>query len=137
MANFGRPGKLNDETQAAVISAIEKGATYELAAGSANISYDSLNYWRKLGKADLEQDIESIYSNFYIAIKKAHSTRALKWLKQIEEAAEDNKNWTAAAWLLERCHREDYSKDAAELQEIKRLHAEVKQFVEKAGLTTE
>ena len=128
----GRPSKLTPEALDEIVKAIEGGASYKIAAGCADASYDSLNYWKKVGKEHITHGIDSIYSNFYKAVKKAHSKRATKWLKKIEEAGDQH--WTAAAWLLERCHREDYSKDAADLQEVKRLHAEMKEMVEKSGL---
>jgi hypothetical protein len=47
--------------------------------------------------------------SFRRAVKRAESKPERRWLSLIEKAAHDPKQWTAAAWLLERRWPEKYA----------------------------
>jgi len=94
MSKAGRPQKRNIALADLVCAALEEGASYELAAAAAGISYSTLNRWRK--------DDEAFATN----IATAESRAARRWLGQIDQAA--SKDWRAAAWLLERRYPEVY-----------------------------
>lgn len=115
-----RPTSLTPDTQARVVEAIKQGATYELAAKFAGISYDTFNNWRKRGRAELERlqnpntkprDKEARYVQFFEAVEKAEGDATVHWLAIIQKAAFGG-NWQAAAWKLERRYYRAYGRQA-------------------------
>jgi len=53
---------------------------------------------------------ETEYFEFLGAVEKAEGFRVQAALAQIVRAAQDPKHWTAAAWLLERTHPDEYAR---------------------------
>jgi len=98
----GCPTKRTPENRAKILEAIRMGATYELAANYAGMSYQTFNEWTK-------DDIE-----FSDALKEAEGEAALKWLKKIESAAA--RNWFAAAWKLERRYPGQYGRTVTQTE---------------------
>lgn len=96
--------KFTEEVKSKVLQALALGATYELASNFAGITYQTLYVWRKRG----EEEDEGEYHDFMVAVREAEGRAAIGWLAKIEEAATDG-NWQAAAWKLERRHRQDYA----------------------------
>lgn len=107
---MARPTKLTKAVQKRICDAIKQGATYELAAKYAGITYETLNNWRKAG----EEAQEGEFFQFFQAIEEAEGMAAVKWLKKIETAANKG-NWAAAAWKLERRYPRDYGRQVHEL----------------------
>lgn len=100
---MARPSKLTPETLEKIIKAIRGGATYELAAAFAGISYETFNEWRKTKP------------QFSEALREAEGEAALVWLAKIEQAAASG-DWRAAAWKLERRYPRDYGRSVQEQQ---------------------
>lgn len=105
---MARKSKYTDETVAKVVKAIKLGATYELAANYAGISYELLRQWMHEKVA------------FLVAIKAAEGEAALGWLTKIQEAANDG-DWHAAAWKLERRYPEAYGR-TVQSQQVNAKH---------------
>lgn len=119
---MARPTKLTPETQEKIITAIEQGATYELAAQYGGVSYDTFNNWMNRARAETtrlenprtKEDVdEAPYVQFFNAVKEAEGRAAVKWLIKIEKAASDG-NWQAAAWKLERRYPKEYGRTVHE-----------------------
>jgi hypothetical protein len=102
---MARPTKFTSDTQNKLIQAIQMGATYELAAQFAGVSYDSFNNWMKKGSKAISGD----FFEFFKSIKEAEGKAAVGWLAKIEIAANDG-NWQAAAWKLERRYPASYGR---------------------------
>jgi len=98
---MARRSKYEPARVARIIQAIDLGATYELAAHYAGISYETFRDWRENKPA------------FSAAVKEAEGRAAVKWLAKIEQAASEG-NWTAAAWKLERRYPQDYGRTVQE-----------------------
>jgi transposase len=98
---MARPTKYTPETAKKIYDAIRVGATYELACAYAGISYETFNQWRK-AKAQFSE-----------AVKEAEGGAAIKWLAQIDKAAQDG-TWQAAAWKLERRYPREYGRTVME-----------------------
>lgn len=98
---MGRRSKYTPETVAKIIQAIDLGATYELAAGYAGISTDTMTRWQDQ-RADFAEQL-----------REAEGRASVKWLAKIEQAA--NIDWKAAAWKLERRHPNLYGKSVQDL----------------------
>lgn len=93
---MARPTKYTPEAVERICEAIRLGATYELAAGYAGITYATFNTWRQ------EKP------QFFDAVKEAEAAGALAWLRRIESASAET--WQAAAWKLERRYPQDYGR---------------------------
>lgn len=99
---MARKSKYTPETVAKVVQAIKLGATYELAAGYAGITFQTFNEWRK-AKPEFSE-----------ALNHAEGTGAILWLAKIEQAATEG-NWQAAAWKLERRYPHMYGRNLHEM----------------------
>jgi len=112
----GQPLKLaKPRVRENLLTAIGKGASYQIACGYAGISYQTLRRWVIRGEALLnlsEEEIaeheDKIYYDLYCDLKRVESYAALKWLEKIDKAADVH--WQAAAWKLERRHPDDYGR---------------------------
>ena len=98
---MGRKFKLNDQIILLLEQAIQNNMTIKLACQHANISEASYFAWMNRGR----EEENTIFSKFYIRIKKAESNSALMNLALIQKSAKEG-TWQAAAWLLERRHKE-------------------------------
>lgn len=94
---MARPNKYAPAVVEKICEAIRMGATYELAANYAGVSYTTFNDWHK-NKPEFLQ-----------ALNLAEGDAAVAWLKKIEAAAEDGA-WQAAAWKLERRYPQEYGR---------------------------
>jgi transposase len=133
----GQPLKLlRPGVKEKILTALSKGATYNLTCGYAGIGYNTFNEWMKKGKAltDMfEEQIENhphkVYYDLYCDVKRVESYAALKWLEKIDAAA--NVHWQAAAWKLERRYPNEYgriineSKEESEDNTVKKARSEV------------
>lgn len=93
---MARKSKYTPDAVAKITEAIRNGATYELAANYAGITYKTLNEWM------------NTKSEFCEAIKSAEGAGAMTWLTMIEQATPTD--WHAAAWKLERRYPHMYGK---------------------------
>lgn len=96
----GKATKRTPEAREKLLQAIKLGATYELAAGYAGMSYTTLREWAR----DEPELVEEM--------KTAEGDGAALALARIDKAAKDGV-WTAAAWKLERRYPHSYGKLAA------------------------
>ena len=87
-------------------TAIRQGCTYEAGASAIGVSVQTIYHWLRQGRAATRKNDK--YLKFLKAVKKAEHERQQFLLEQILEAS--NKDWKAAAWLLER--RDGFRKDA-------------------------
>lgn len=116
-----RRTKLEPDVQEKVVEAVKQGATFELAALYAGISYSTFNNWMKRGRSESERlekprakpkEKEHVFLQFLEAVKTAEGAAAFGWLKKIEDASKDQ--WQAAAWKLERRYPKEYGKQIHE-----------------------
>lgn len=102
---MARPTKYTPETVNKITQAISMGATYELAASYAGITYKTFNEWMNSPSK----------SAFCEAVKLAEGKAALVWLAKIEQAASDGA-WQAAAWKLERRYPHAYGRNVTQME---------------------
>jgi hypothetical protein len=107
---FHQPRLLTPEVQKVIFEAIEAGAKLEIAAKAARIGARTLDEWLHHGRKELQEnpDAEGPCANFVRDATAASAKFETDCLSIIQDAAE--KNWTAAAWLLERKFPERYAK---------------------------
>lgn len=94
---MARPHKLTDAVIDKLCKALRLGATYDLAARYAGISARVLRLWRIEAEAAAPG---SIFQRLIARLEAAEGDAAMRWLKQIDEAARQG-NWQASAWRLE------------------------------------
>lgn len=106
----GRPTELTPEVRDRLALFIKNGAPLYVAAEAAGIARDTLHDWMRRGgpKATPEQDPEGIYGELFDAVTRAMAEREVAYASVVHNAAAGD--WRAAAWLLERLHRESWGK---------------------------
>ena len=95
----GRPSKFTPERRASIIDAIAHRIPYEMAAEANGISLETLYEWLRIGKLHRDEGIESDYTIFSEALKRAEMTKVREHTEIIAARPE---RWQADAWLLER-----------------------------------
>ena len=104
----GRPTKLKPQVQRVICEAMLKGCTKATAAAAAGINVVTLNDWDRRGQNDLKADEHTIYSDFSIEYRSAQQKAFETLTRRVFEASE--KEWRAAAWILERRDPEHWGK---------------------------
>ena len=98
----GRPSKFTPATRARILRCLTAGMPITLAATAAGTCYQSIVTWRAANP------------EFDSAIGEAVALGVEKRLAVIEKAS-DADDWRAAAWLLEHCQPEHFSKSRLEV----------------------
>jgi len=119
-----RRTKLNQELQKRIISAIQMGATYEIAAEHAGICRKTLYSWIEKGKT---ANKGSTFYTFLHEFRKAEARAALTSLTTIQREIQ-NGDWKAAAWFLDR--RAGFRRDATISNETNISQTETQQAQE-------
>lgn len=99
------PYKLTPEVHERIVEVFAVGGTGKMAAGCAGISYMTLARWIQAGESSEGDTPERKLCE---AIKKAEAECFRNALQKIIDASD--KNWTAAAWLLERKLSDEFGK---------------------------
>lgn len=102
---MGRPTKLDDLRAKRIVDAVAEGASRTVAAAKGGIDRSTLLGWLARGR-----DGEAPYDDFLLRVKKAEAEAEEAMVVCVRMAAMNPKNWTAAAWWLERCRPLDYAK---------------------------
>lgn len=95
---MARPLKLNEEITKRLCEALAIGCTKKQAAQYAGISVSTFHGWMDRARNRKEPE----FLEFLDRIEKANAQRVIANLAVIRRAATEEKNWHAAAWLLER-----------------------------------
>jgi transposase len=102
---MGRPDKRRDRIVVhCLLSGIEQGLTYKLAATRAGITERTLYRWMKQGE---EAEAGSLATDFCHALKRANALSAHRALVKVQEG---KRGWRSSAWFLERRFREHYGR---------------------------
>lgn len=106
----GRPTKLTKELIEEIAQYLRAGNYIETTAALVGIHRDSIYEWLKRGNAEIDRvsksnrsrirKKEEIFVEFTDTVKKAQAQSEAMLVGLIGQAAQ--KNWTAAAWRLER-----------------------------------
>lgn len=109
----GRKSKLTPELQKKFCAYVSGGLTKKGAADAVCISETALYDWLQRGQKDEDAGKDTVYSEFLESVKKAEADFKLTHIRTIQEASADD--WKAAAWLLERCYRNEYGRAAMDV----------------------
>ena len=95
----GRPPSINPKLEEAILMALRQGAFPSAAAEASGVPRQTFSDWMRRGA----QQRRGVYHELYVKVMAAMSEGELRALEQVQAAAE--KDWKAAAWLLERRFR--------------------------------
>ncbi len=109
ISDIGRPSKFTKERRDAIIDAISHRIPYEYAALANGICEETLYEWLRVAKVHHAEGIDSEYTAFSEAIKRAEMTRMREHSDMIAAKPE---RWQADAWLLERRWPKHYSSNS-------------------------
>lgn len=106
----GRPTKFTPERCKQIIDNIKLCMPLELACKAAGVSYACFRIWMNKG----EEAKSGRFREFFDDVQRAESDAMAGNLATIVLAVK-NRDWRAAAWILERRHAEFFSKSRIEL----------------------
>lgn len=106
----GRPSKLTQEVIDTICEHVGQGVPYDKACWLADVSERIVQMWKKQGESDESDGKDTMHARFFRAVKKAEANNIIEMTQRIRYGHE---NWTSAAWLLERRHKEHYGKEQA------------------------
>lgn len=106
----GRPTKFKPELCQRIIDNIKICMPLELACKAAGVSYAAFRIWMRKG----EEAKSGRFREFFEDVQRAESEAMSANLATIVLAVK-NRDWRAAAWILERRHAEFFSKSRIEL----------------------
>jgi len=109
MKDPGRPSKFTPERCAAIIDAISHRIPYEYAAEANGIVEKTLYNWLDTAREHQKEGIDSEYTSFLQAIKRAEMQRIREHSEIISARPE---RWQADAWMLERRWARHYGSNA-------------------------
>lgn len=100
---MARPSKLDEKLIEDLYQEIKQGLPVTYACDLFSITQPSYNNWMRQGEQDLNDGLDTLFSTFFLTIKKAQS-------EYVREAIQDIKSgrpgWQGAAWCLERTRRD-------------------------------
>jgi len=97
--------KFTPRTVALICENLANGSYLQEAVKAAGIGGTAFKRWRSLA----EEDPDSVFAEFMDLVETARAQAELSLLSVIKTASDEPKNWTAAAWLLERSRPERWS----------------------------
>lgn len=109
--------KLNDELIDKIVSDVERGSTLNLTSLTNGFTYDILKMWRRQGKLDLENDINSLCARLVTALGSVMQGTVISCFEDIRYNPKGHKG---AEWILEHYYQEEFGKDK-EIRELKEL----------------
>lgn len=107
--------ELSDELIDEICGHIANGSTYESACKMSRVSARSFQRWRKKGREDEKNGIESLYSRICRETKTADAKYKQVLIDRIKKAGEKARYWTANAWLLERKFPDEFARRAIDV----------------------
>jgi len=105
VASFAKP-KLSRELASYVAGSIAAGLPRDTALDLAGVTKRQRTQWWRRGELDSQAGKESLYADLVVACRRAEAQQKQENIAAIR--AHRAKVWTAAAWLLERQHPDEY-----------------------------
>ena len=99
--------KLNEQMIKDISNGIALGFTIKETCEMVGIGLETFFDWRRTGKRDTDNGVNSIFSEFSESLKKAKTKILKAMLSKIVMAADED--WKAAAWYCERNFPEKFS----------------------------
>ena len=101
---MARPSKLNEELIKQAYDLVKDGVPVIYMCDSLMITQPCHSLWMKQGKEDFEAELETLYAQYFITIKKGQADFVAESVRDIRSG---RPGWQGAAWVLERT-RQDF-----------------------------
>lgn len=101
-----------------ILDAVPKVMSIGQVANLTGIPRPTLQYWLKKGQDDQEQGLSTEFTHLLAEFRKLQAIEVYQLISDIKAL---KKNWPAAAWLLEKCFREDFGVDVELIKRIDQL----------------
>lgn len=106
---MARRSKLTKELIDDFSKAISIGLNIKASCDYAGISEPSYYAYMKKAEEDFDNNVESLNTEFFNAVKKAEASFRVYHMSKIRDAAEGG-SWQASAWSLERRFPNEFGK---------------------------
>lgn len=100
---MSRPSKLNEELIKKAGELVLEGTPILYVCDSLMITQPCHSLWMKQGKEDFENEIESLYAEYFITIKKNQADYVINAGRDIRSGRQ---GWQGQSWWLERTRQE-------------------------------
>ncbi len=127
---MARPSKITPEIIELVSNAVLHGASYQSAARSGGIHYDTFNEWMKKGR----EAKSGIYREFSEALETANAQCEVNMVRVIQSAAAKG-DWKAALEWLKRRRRNEWGDNVDVTSGGKTLEIGINPVDYRSGLT--
>jgi transposase len=109
----GRPSSYTRELGKQLCKLVEAGNFLDTAAATVGIAKSTLFLWLRRGARERRKGAQTELAHFSAEMEMAEARAETRNVLIVGMAAE--KQWQAAAWMLERRHRERWSRNTLEL----------------------
>jgi hypothetical protein len=106
----GAPTKFTPETRKRLLEARALGASERHCCDCAMISVSTLSDWKKTAESHRNAGTVTEYTEFFDEMARVYAQNGIEIINRIRAASQQEKHWTAGAWLLERQYRQDYGR---------------------------
>lgn len=113
---MAKPSKLTEELITLMSSKLRKGLPITSACDLLCITQPTHSNWTRQGEEDIANGIDSLYSSYFIAIKKS---RAEFEEEALEDIGSGRPGWQGKAWVLERTNQKYMPKQEVVAEEGK------------------
>ena len=96
---MARPTKLNEELITKMAAEIAEGLPKCYTCDLFGVIESTFDLWMEKGFEDLQNEVDSLYSSLWTAIKNAHAKHISDSMKRIKKG---EPGWKGTAWWLER-----------------------------------
>ena len=100
---MGRTLKLNNDLIKKIGETLKEGLPLTSTCDLHGITTMSISNWMKLGEADYNNDVDSLFASLFYTIKKSKAEYELTACRKINSGAI---GWQGTAWWLERTHQQ-------------------------------
>ena len=126
------PSKFTPERVCAILSEIDQGIPYRIAAEANGVHRNTFQSWVYQGLFDIEHGVESDYVELVVSLRGSESKRIKSCLADIRSADKSHKG---AEWTLERCFWKDFSSNVSNIELMEKVNNIEKILGKKSNLT--
>jgi hypothetical protein len=108
---MARPSKLNEQLIEQMCEKFRKGLSTKTTCDLLMITQPSFNNWLRVGEEDANNERDTIFTTFFLEIKKA---KAEFEEKASERIIKGESGWQGTCWWLERTNKDYMPKQAIE-----------------------
>ena len=117
----GRHSDLTDALMEHILSFVEISHIDSQVARLSGIAPQRISTWLKLGREHMIMDTRSVYAQFAEKYDKKMGNSIHVLLERMCAL----EGYQSVAWMLEKCHREDFGNDGSDIKELRQLFKDI------------